>query len=401
MSKKEINWKYNIGDRIVDDKRDIEIIFAGEYKDKNGYIRKGYKYKCNKCGNTDYIRSYLIDETKCNACMKSPRKIVKGINDIATTNPEMVKYFVDIEDCYNTTIKSDKKFLMICPECNYIRKRTPHLLYEKGFCCPRCSDGISYPNKMMFNVLQQLNIKFENEKRFDWCMYNHKNKIKKGIYDFYIPSMDLIIEMDGRFHKKDNDMSGQTAEESKIIDNYKDRLANEHGFKVIRIDCDYKNVSERFEYIKNNIIKKLDKIFDLSNIKWENINIENNKSIKLKIIDYKNKNKECYTGDIAKIFNMSRTTICDYLKCGNKYGLCEYNPKEEKRNNSKRNGLKNGKRIKAIYENITYNFNSLSDACKFFKEKYNINLDKRGINKVLNSDNTYKNIYFKEIEITK
>ena len=57
--------------------------------------------------------------------------------------------------------------------------------------------------------------------------------------------------------------------------------------------------------------------------------------------------------------------------------------------------------IKAIYENITYNFNSLSDACKFFKEKYNINLDKRGINKVLNSDNTYKNIYFKEIEITK
>ena len=56
---------------------------------------------------------------------------------------------------------------------------------------------------------------------------------------------------------------------------------------------------------------------------------------------------------------MSRTTICDYLKCGNKYGLCEYNPKEEKRNNSKGNGLKNGKKIKAIYENITYNFNSL------------------------------------------
>ena len=27
---------------------------------------------------------------------------------------------------------------------------------------------------------------------------------------------------------------------------------------------------------------------------------------------------------------MSRTTICDYLKCGNKYGLCEYNPKEER-----------------------------------------------------------------------
>ena len=90
----------------------------------------------------------------------------------------------------------------------------------------------------MLNLLEQLNLEFETEYCPQW--------IDKSKYDFYIPSKNLIIEMDGAFHYKDNKMSGQTKEKSKKIDNRKDELANKHGLKVIRIDCNYYDISKRF-----------------------------------------------------------------------------------------------------------------------------------------------------------
>ena len=44
-------------------------------------------------------------------------------------------------------------------------------------------------------------------------------------------------------------MSGQTAKESKTIDNEKNRLAKQHEIEVIRIDCDYDKIESRFKFI--------------------------------------------------------------------------------------------------------------------------------------------------------
>ena len=57
----------------------------------------------------------------CSCCYG--RTVVKGINDISTTNPEMVKYFVNIEDAYTHTYCSNEKVLMRCPNCNNEKKR--------------------------------------------------------------------------------------------------------------------------------------------------------------------------------------------------------------------------------------------------------------------------------------
>ena len=46
---RKINWKYNIGDRLYNDKRDITIINRKVERKENGYIKK-YQYSCNKCG---------------------------------------------------------------------------------------------------------------------------------------------------------------------------------------------------------------------------------------------------------------------------------------------------------------------------------------------------------------
>ena len=33
--------------------------------------------------------------------------------------------------------------------------------------CRKCSDGISYPEKFLYSILEQLNIDFETQKIFD------------------------------------------------------------------------------------------------------------------------------------------------------------------------------------------------------------------------------------------
>ena len=118
--------------------------------------------------------------------------VVPGINDIATTDPWMIKYLVDPEDAYKYTRSSAKKVKVKCPYCGRVKDKsiTLNKLHRNQSVSCSCNDGISYPNKLMFNLLEQLEVEFETEYSPDW-IGNRK-------YDFYIPSMKLIIEMDGR-----------------------------------------------------------------------------------------------------------------------------------------------------------------------------------------------------------
>lgn len=340
MKSKE--FKIEIGSKFKDEKRDLEIIDR-KYMQSQYYKNtklKYYKYKCNKCEfecgehwnikNKCYdnelwvLESSLLRGQGCSCC--SNKTVVKGINDIATTNPELVKYFVNTEDAYTHTFCSGEKVLMKCPYCETEKYMKISDLNNKGFSCPKCSDGISFPEKMMFCLLGQLNINFQTEYSPKW--------IKPKAYDFYIPSKNLIIEMDGGFHNKDNNMSGQSKEQSKELDDYKDKMALEHGLKVIRIDCDYKNIVNRFEFIKNNTINKLKDIFDLNSIDWDCVKEKSYNNRVKEVCDYwylhnDINNENLTTPYISNIFNSNRTSVKNYLKIGSELGWCNYNPKEE------------------------------------------------------------------------
>ena len=191
-----------------------------------------------------------------------------------------------------------------------------------------CSDGVSYPEKFMVGLLEQLNIEFIKEIKFDWCKFIFKNKETFGRYDFYIPSMNLIIEMDGGFHNQDNNLNGKSKEESQWLDNTKDKLAKEHNLKVIRINCDYPCISKRFKFIKENTIKKLNNIFDLSNIDWERCNEYTYKNLYKEICDYWNNKKDKKSiKRVAKELSLGTTQVSNALKVGNELGWCEYIPK--------------------------------------------------------------------------
>ena len=182
------DFKFNIGEIINSHGRNLKIIDQ-EYRPKTVYKnqraytnnQKFYKYKCLNCGNEGWIIEYSIEKTQhcgCNACCIPPKKVVKGINDIATSANWMVKYFQNIEDASRYTKYSKEVVNFVCPECGRVHSKAIHnVMSNKGLSCI-CGDGFSYPNKFIYSMLEQLNIEFETEKRFEWS--------DNRIYDFYI-----------------------------------------------------------------------------------------------------------------------------------------------------------------------------------------------------------------------
>lgn len=391
------DFKIEIGTELKDEKRDLTIIdrFYG-IKNKNKQVAKWYKYKCNKCGYDEgwVIESALLRGNGCSCCCHNPQVTIKGINDLATTHPWMIPYFVNIEDCYNHTYSSGDKVLMKCPDCGKIKDNKVKIynLYNKKSIGCSCGDGIKYPEKFMMEFLNQLGIKYTYQYMPEW--------IKPKRYDFYfeLNNKKYIIETDGSFHKKDNTMSGQTKKESEFVDNEKDRLAIEHDIKVLRI----KTYESDIEYIKNKILESnLNELFDLSNIDWIKCEEFALKNIVKEVCKYwSNKKENEFTSDLEKYFKISRTSIITYLKKGTKiWNWCYYNAKEEKRRSDILVGEKSknekSNRIKAYLDgNLLEDCYSKSELVRVFKNKYNIKIDIRGINDSITKCKSYKGFTF-------
>jgi hypothetical protein len=360
MDKNLPSFKLEINQIFKDDYKDLTII-SRQYKCIHDRNRKYYTYKCNKCGYiTDAIESAILNnKNKCACCCNKVTLV--GFNDITTTVPWMISFFQGgIEEAKLYTKYSNKKVYPICPDCGRIKTKpmTIHSIYENHSIGCSCNDGKSYPEKFIFKLLELLNIEFV-------CEYSPK-WISPKRYDFYfkLNNKEYIIEADGGWHKHYNNLSGQTQEESKLIDEYKDKLANEHNIEVIRIDCEYSDS----KYIKDNIINsKLNILFDLNNINWLECNafaLSNRAKFACEI---RKNNPTISAGEIAKIMNMSVLPIRNYLKTGNELNWCEYDPKEECKKGSEANKTENKKKFKQVCESWNKNeFNSIKDIAKHY-----------------------------------
>lgn len=105
------------------------------------------------------------------------------------------------------------------------------------------------------------------------------------------------------------------------IDKIKDELAIGNGYKIIRIDCNYKNnCCGRYKHVKENCIQELSNVFDLNMVDFDVCNQYALGSLFYKIIDfYKNESK--YIDEITKKFHLKKTCICKYLRHAMNIGL--------------------------------------------------------------------------------
>lgn len=321
LGKRTKEFKIKIGQVFKDDKRDL-VITDREYRDRvdNKGNNKYYKYTCNVCGWTEgwMVEGNLTGKRKhgCSCCRGFT--IVEGINDIPTTAPWMVKYFQGGYDEAKMYTKScGKKIKPICPSCKNIREKfmTVNDLYMKKSIGCKCGDNTSYPEKFMYNILKQLNIKFETQlskTKFEWC----KNKL----YDFYLSEYNCIIETHGRQHYERAKGFYKTLEEEQENDRCKERLAKENGIgNYIVIDCRHSDL----EWIKNNVLNsKLNELFDLSKVDWTKCEeFAINFNIVKEVCEYWNHKEDWETiKDLAKIFNCDPATIDSYLRKGENQG---------------------------------------------------------------------------------
>ena len=101
-----------------------------------------------------------------------------------------------------------------------------HLRQQSG--CPLChnkTEGI------LFSVIKTLHPDIKQGYRVDWCKNVHNNYLP---FDFVIPSLNIIIELDGPQHFKQIS-NWCSFQETQNTDKYKMQCANINGYSVIRL----------------------------------------------------------------------------------------------------------------------------------------------------------------------
>lgn len=352
------DFKIEIGTIFKDDKRDL-IITDRKYTEEicgvSKVSQKYYRYTCNKCKWEDgwlTEGNLMNNKIGCSCCCG--RVTVPEINSIVANEEThwMIPYFQGgYDEAKMYTKGSISRIFPICPDCGRVRTKSIKVcdIYSwKSIGCA-CGDGFSIPEKIIFNILEQLSVGFIKEltkKNLKWC--------GKYRYDFYIKDKNVIIEADGRQHKKEQGIYSNwnmSLKEQIKNDAYKDKLAKEHGIKVIRIDCEFSNL----KFIKNNILKsELNNIFDLSKIDWSKCERSILKNLCKEVCEIKRDNPDMTTVEIGKIKNVHYSTIIRYLKQGNNiWDWCNYNAKEEMKKSNGKNGRLSGKQVEIFKDGIS------------------------------------------------
>lgn len=325
-----------------------------------------YWWVCLDCGSDyDTTSANRANNHNCPYCAG---RRVNETNCLWATHPEIVKILWNLEDSYKYTAGSHTKADFKCLDCGYkIKNKEIKSVINQGISCPRCSDGISYPEKFMSALLIQLGIDFEFQKTFEWSkniMHTNEKLSGNKIFDFFIPSMNSIIEVHGIQHYNGNFAkykNGRTLENERENDKIKKELAKNNEIRQYYvIDC---SISE-IKYIKNNIINgELANAIELKDIDWMSCHRYACNSLVKTACDLWNNGVKSTT-DIGEKLKINGYTVSRYLKQGVKIGWCDYNLKDVWKNRSLKISQKTLKSVVQLKLDGTYieEYKSINDA---------------------------------------
>ena len=328
FDKKTLKFKYEIG-QVVNGLAIIERYYK---ENKKGRQDKWYKYICEKGHVHEIIEDALKKGNGCPICAN--KTVLEGYNDLATTRPDLVPYFLNPDDAKKYTAQSNKKITLKCPLCGKEKTMPINNLTNQGFSCSNCDDGTSIPEKYMSNILHSINCNFKHQLTkvdFEW--------ISKYKYDFYLIDYNVIIETHGEQHYRDSKWS--KVKDVQLNDTDKLKLVQQNGYELNKnyfvIDCHNTNFKFLTEQIKRilNIIGELYNI-DFSNVNYKECYIKSQTSIFQLVVDIANGSSELSLQQIAdKLkethgYQLNGGTIGKYLKKSNELHLTNYKNKNEK-----------------------------------------------------------------------
>ena len=279
-------YRYNVGDVV------------------NGKTQRAYLCRCVVDGYTSvHSEDNLLKGKGCPVC--GGTIIVKGINDINTVAPWLGDLLENKDDGYELGVGCHTKRRFRCPHCGTLTKPIAiyNVFYNKHISCRKCGDGISMPEKIMYGLLEQLGVDFSYQKTFKWS--------DGKIYDFYIPTYNMIIETHGLQHYRQN-LNGNwgTSEEIQQNDRFKKNNAINNGIcSYVEIDCSKSDPLHLIDTYKYN----MSMYFDLSNIDFNQIILDSSKSFCIKAGDLWNSGSHDISFISSKL-HLTKRTIKRYLK---------------------------------------------------------------------------------------
>lgn len=310
------DFEYEIGQEI-ETKHSVIKILDRCIKHKYGPATKNSRvYICtclkHKDEQFELIPNQISKGAGCPICGR--KKLLKG-KSLYDLRPDLLQYLKNPDEAKDYGYKSGKKITCVCPVCGSERSIAIGNLTQYKFTCPICSDGISYPNRLVTNVLLDLGLQLEREKSFEWS--------QNRIYDIYIPEYNMIIENHGGQHYEERFRfsSDKTLREQKQNDTLKRKIALQNGINYyIVINC----AKSELSYIKKNIMKSPLPIllhFSEQDVDWEKCHKE--ACVPLEHIAWDLWNQGHYLDYICKELYVSDVTARTYVNKGIDAGVCQ------------------------------------------------------------------------------
>lgn len=238
-------------------------------------------------------------------------------------NRQLIIDSIGENEAKHHTCSQGIKIPIKCPHCGVETKAAICNIVSNGFFCPHCTQGISYSERLMRELLKELKLEYKTQ--YIIKGYNYR-------YDFYIPKYNMILETHGEQHYVENGERGIYGIPSydKENDMEKERIALESGITYYyQIDCR----KSELEWCKKYFIKALSNHIDIDVITenmWKEIGLRAEK-------------RHTALGEVCKKYNeighkyktvvdfwkdnfpeLTRKEVNDYLIKGSKLGICTY-----------------------------------------------------------------------------
>lgn len=205
--------------------------------------RKPIKHLWKTCGHvTETLPQNVLKGHGCGICCKG--NLVKA--SAKSNEKKRLKASKELDqrvkEIHGTKVRRDKKtpyinshtkLYWICDQ-GHRWETTPHNI-KRGNGCPECATSYLKGEAFTREVLEEYNIYFQKQKEFA-DLYN-KSKSSPLSYDFFIPSMDILIECQGIQHYKPIEFMGGAKKfaDQQERDQLKREYAWENGYYLLEI----------------------------------------------------------------------------------------------------------------------------------------------------------------------
>jgi len=210
-------------------------------RDVRQSVQKKYWFDCQKCNHSfeGMLGNIVHNDSWCPYCSSPPKSLCNldecdhCFNNSAASHPK-AKFWSPLNKCSPRDVfkNTHTKYIYICDECEFPFETTPNHIVA-GNWCPLCKNKTE--KKLYFWLLAEYpdyTITKPGKQKFVWCQNPETGR--PLFFDFYIPELGLIIELDGPQHFKQIH-NWEPPEEVQARDRYKENSIITHGLSMIRL----------------------------------------------------------------------------------------------------------------------------------------------------------------------